>query len=446
MRLILTILFVTFSLISVSAQENRDFRFHDSLTYNLYLSERWEELVVAGNEALDDGFDYYYLRMRLGIAKYSRSDYTGASGQFRKAILHNLNDPIAIEYLYYCYSRIGEYAIATSFLKQLSPQHVMRILVESGLARNSAAITVYYNNFDTQEITESPGEWFTENVVGTETVSKMIINPSVSMSHYLKPGLYYSHAFNNLTKVSFLHYNDGTNSLYLDDQKVYQNQYYGSFVVAGSHGLTFRPYFHLVYLVYEYIYSTGSVPPFSYFVGSDNTFKYTSGFNLRQRTSHIAIDGGVSFNNFGTGTAYQWEGGAYIYPLGNGKLYAGGRITSVIQSDRETAPQTNPVFTINAGFSVADKVWVDLLSYRGDFRNMTTGNGLYVFNSPDYITSRLLVNISIPFKSPSGPTLLIGGGINNHRTAVYSTDNTLTNNQIIDYKSYNLNGGIIWNF
>ncbi|MFO7574956.1 MAG: hypothetical protein R6W67_07345, partial [Bacteroidales bacterium] len=89
---------------------------------------------------------------------------------------------------------------------------------------------------------------------------------------------------------------------------------------------------------------------------------------------------------------------------------------------------------------------IDVTAIDGSLRNISTGNGLYIFNSPDYITRRLLFNLSVPLKGKSGVILFAGGGLNQHKTSRYSFDNTIAWDQIIEYKSYNINGGILWNF
>ena len=40
----------------------------DTNTYNLYLEKDWDELIREGKRALRQDIDYYYLRMRIGIA------------------------------------------------------------------------------------------------------------------------------------------------------------------------------------------------------------------------------------------------------------------------------------------------------------------------------------------------------------------------------------------
>jgi hypothetical protein len=82
----------------VNAQ-SLDFRKADSISLDLYTKKDWTALQKAGKSALRSDVDYYYLRMRLGIASYEQRNFTSAERHFRKALKFNNYDPIAQSYL-----------------------------------------------------------------------------------------------------------------------------------------------------------------------------------------------------------------------------------------------------------------------------------------------------------------------------------------------------------
>ncbi|MFO7575443.1 MAG: hypothetical protein R6W67_09850, partial [Bacteroidales bacterium] len=333
-----------------SAQETKGFRYHDSLTYDLYLEGRWKDLTKAAKEALSEGHDFYYMRMRLGIAWYERSFYAAAARQFRKALEFNSNDPVATEYLFYCRLLSGEFASASKILSFMTPEHSKKVLDESHLAKNTVWLSFYYNYYDTDEIVADPSAVFNDSEAGTTTVTRLLINPSVSMSHRVSPGVYYTHSYNNITKQSLLHYFDGIRTINLSNQKVFQNQYYGSITVAGANGFSFRPWLHLSLTLYDYILAGGSMSPGFYSVRRGSTIHYSAGANLRQRTGYVALDASVAANGYGFGTALQGDAGILFYPLGNNRLYAGGRVTGALQPGGDFQ-EIQPVYTLSGGFS-----------------------------------------------------------------------------------------------
>ncbi len=78
-------------------------------SYALFLAKDWNALESFGKKALAAGNDYYYLRLRMGIAYFSESDYLLAEHQFQKALAFNTADPLAMEYLYFVYVYTGQY-------------------------------------------------------------------------------------------------------------------------------------------------------------------------------------------------------------------------------------------------------------------------------------------------------------------------------------------------
>jgi tetratricopeptide (TPR) repeat protein len=72
-----------------------------------------------GKKALKDAIDYYFLRMRLGIAFYSKTKYIPAAEHFRKAIDFNSQDPVAWEYLYSSYVLANRSNEALSIVREM---------------------------------------------------------------------------------------------------------------------------------------------------------------------------------------------------------------------------------------------------------------------------------------------------------------------------------------
>ena len=427
------------------AQEMKGFRYHDSLTYNLYMEGRWKDLTQAAREALSEGHDFYYMRMRLGIAWYERSFYAAAEKQFRKALEFNSEDPIATEYLFYCRLLSGEFPTASRILSLMTAEHRDRIIDEGRLAKNTVWLSFYFNDFDTEGIVSDPATFFDDYYPGTTTVGRLLTNPSISMSHMISPGVYYTHSFNNITKQSLLHYYDGIRTINLTNHKVVQNQYYGSIIVAGKNGFSFRPWLHLSLTIYDYIIAGGSMSPGFYTVTRGTSLHYSAGASIRKRSGYIALDGSAAVNRYGYGTVLQGEAGIVFYPLGNSRLYGGGRITGILQPDGRFN-EIKPAYTLSGGVSFPGIISFDIAAINGSLWNTSTGNGLYIFNSPDYFTRRFLINLSVPLGGKSGVTLFAGGGLNSHNTARYTFDNKITSDQIAEYYSYNINGGILWNF
>jgi len=126
--------------ICLSQEAEMTFPEVDGKTYALYSEGKWKDLIRAGNEALKNGFDYYYLRIRIGIAYFERRNYVQAARHFEEALKLNAGDPLAGEYLYGCYLEMNRPADGYKILKQL-PVSIQDRLKKSAPKLHSADIS-----------------------------------------------------------------------------------------------------------------------------------------------------------------------------------------------------------------------------------------------------------------------------------------------------------------
>ncbi len=100
-RIIFILFFIVYSF-SFSQEVKYD-KTVDTKTYELFVNKKYEEMLIIADSAFDAGIDFYYLRMRAGIAYYDDKNYMSAIPHFQKALMFNGNDTIGKEYLYYSY-------------------------------------------------------------------------------------------------------------------------------------------------------------------------------------------------------------------------------------------------------------------------------------------------------------------------------------------------------
>ena len=106
----ITIIFILFvNIVTVKAQEFTNSAVVEQTSYQLYMDKNWDELISFTNRALKEDYDYYYLRIRVGIAYFEKQNYLLAEKHFKKALNFNSSDALANEYIYYCYIYTGRY-------------------------------------------------------------------------------------------------------------------------------------------------------------------------------------------------------------------------------------------------------------------------------------------------------------------------------------------------
>jgi hypothetical protein len=85
-RLLIVIFFLNSGwLYSSENPENPNAVEVDILTWRYFLEKRWDSLLLTGNNALESGIDFYYLRVRMGVASFETERYYPAVRHLKKA-------------------------------------------------------------------------------------------------------------------------------------------------------------------------------------------------------------------------------------------------------------------------------------------------------------------------------------------------------------------------
>jgi len=73
----------------------------EKTSYELYLSQDWEELVAFGKQAEEAGITYFYFNLRMGIAFFKLKEYKKSKDYLTKANQENSFNKVVIEYLFW---------------------------------------------------------------------------------------------------------------------------------------------------------------------------------------------------------------------------------------------------------------------------------------------------------------------------------------------------------
>jgi Tetratricopeptide repeat len=134
------ILFICITAPLLKAQTKLNSAYVDSASYAYFHAANWNELKNIGNKAISAGIDYYYLRLRLGIAYYNQKKYALAIPHFQKALTQNSMDALALQYLYFAYIFAERYDEAEK-LSKLFDDELMKI-TQAGLLSQLKYISI----------------------------------------------------------------------------------------------------------------------------------------------------------------------------------------------------------------------------------------------------------------------------------------------------------------
>jgi tetratricopeptide (TPR) repeat protein len=361
----------------VQGQSPKDFNWYNGETYRLYELQQWDELVKVGDDALEAGFDFFYLQLRMGIAYYEMEKYRTAQSYFNNALSFNNSDPLTLEYLYYSYWFSGRNSDASVFYKKHKD-----ILVKRKVATPNLFVKSLY----------------TEGGVKVNSESDEYIDPirfyHIGLEHQLSSRLNIYHGYSRLTQ-KFTEFIDGNSSgqgppqLIGIDYTYAQHEYYIKGTLAIAQGLQLIPAYHI-----QSVKGIGDV-------FDNKAFHIGVKKNLGKLDLYTGY--GQSAINYNNQT--QWTGSVTFYPSGNINLYLQSNITY----HKEKGEEGNAIFYEKVGFKAAGKMWLELNAAFGTMRNIQELDGFYVLNLPDRISSRYGVHAIFPvnnhFKISGGVTI-----------------------------------------
>lgn len=136
------------------------FKTVDSTTYQLYLKKNWKDLSKYGKKASKQGYDYYYLNVRTGIAYFELESYKKAKKFFEKSLINNSSSLFVKEYLFWSNINLLREPEAYDIYKTLSDtvkksinytpkKSAEYLMIESGMKvsnNKNAAGNLYYAN------------------------------------------------------------------------------------------------------------------------------------------------------------------------------------------------------------------------------------------------------------------------------------------------------------
>jgi hypothetical protein len=370
----------------------------------LYSEKKWDELIPFVKQTLMNGNDYFYLRMRIGIAYYELANYSQSEIHFKKALGFNSSDEVAQEYLYYSYLFNAKYDDARTLSFGFSEKLTEKI----GTKKENGVVLFFFEGGT--KISDS-AYYYNK---GTNSKSNFF-NPAV----YLQTGL--THYINKHTTLTHaLTYFNQTASI----GTITQFQYYINAGFSLNNNWHLSPSIHWVNLGNTTQINTPPPPTFppqpprvqtiktvnNYFVGS---------VEIQKRVTNLTISLGTTISNMNGTTQLIHSGGINVSPLGNTKLLFG--LNAYLHTTTSYAT-LNTALSPFVSFDPVKKLTVKLSYLINQNDNFIEQNGYIINNSPDLTKSRFSV--------------LINGNVNKHLTiyGLYQSEQKQEVVQLFNYK------------
>ena len=361
---------------------NEPFTFNnvEKNSYALYLKEDWPLLLQYSKQSLNAGIDYYFLRVRAGIAAYEKEKFRLAARHFEKALGFDPTSEISKNYLYLCYIKTERFDEAKFLSRTFTPAQA------AALSSDKLSAVDFV---------------FTENGFKTADSSRVFKNPqfsSVGLGHSVYRRVF---LFHNLS-----YFRQGDKRF-----NVEQFQYYLRCNIPLKNHLNLTFAAHLVNVnadvksvVPSVITTTyqiqgpppppGQPPPtgtvyttvYREQLKSQQSAGYIGSVGLFRNFSRLNVSVGITAASLDTASQVQFNAGCNFFPLLNNRLSIGGNLYLHSQNTfNETYLAVVPAISWYpfSGINISGTYLYNTGT------NITEYNGYLVSNSVDYTTDRL---------------------------------------------------------
>lgn len=409
----------------------------------------WDNLIRYGKLGLQNGFDYYYLRMRLGVSYFEQNNYRKAISHFRKALEFNDKDIFALEYLYYSYLFSGRISEARALISNFPLSLSSRLQIKNKSRTQSLSLynTYRFNpDYDFQINRFTLPEDLT--VDGWQLIEKNLDYFNVQFEHQLGRNIIFYHGYGYLTKQRYMYVKSNSNDITYSNDRFHQYQIFfsGNFLVSNNfnikltlHYLNLRPK--------TYFQSTASPGPltnssYSTVSPENNLAGYlTSNLEL----GLFSFDLGAGYSGLNDQTQFQQDFVMRIFPLGNLNLYSATKISHQNNYDQSNLVNDHFIFNQLFGFRVFNHLWVELNGTFGEVSNYQDLGGTVIYNDVNPINYKLGLAFIIPLTNRGVELMVLYNYMETESLFFTYNNEFIENNNAIKHTIHSITGGIKWN-
>ncbi|MDF2157715.1 hypothetical protein [Algoriphagus sp. CAU 1675] len=365
----------------------------DRVTYELYQQKNWDDLVTEGNKALNYGIDYYYLRVRLGIAYYEKQNFHLAAKHLEKALEMNSSEVYVEEYLYYSYLLAGRQDEALLVASGFSPDLKRKTATDKQTFIEGLDLSYNYTSITKPEIIDN----FTADVPLDRDGAQFIPNQQhyflVGLQHRFSPRISFYHGYSNL-QISHLTYTQVSSETFTDnDFKSDLNQYYAALRVLIAKGLSLSGGLHFVNSSYQATTSTtsgsGNSPIIRSVTSRVSNNDFVGFISLEKRFEYITLGAGYYRGSIADFIQNQTDFKLFTYPLGNLNLYTLTTASYQNQDFKDGNVTNRVLLDQQVGLKTTDWLWLEGYATFGEMDNFFLKDGLVIYNRMDVVKQRL---------------------------------------------------------
>ncbi|MDP1622406.1 MAG: hypothetical protein Q8M08_08700 [Bacteroidales bacterium] len=382
--ILLVIILILLARVPSMAENKIDFATVDRLTYKYYNEKKWDSVIMIGKQALSHDIDYYYLRVRMGIAYFEKAKYFQAATHFKKARQFNSGDAFVADYLYRSFVYTNRNEEARTLRSDMRPEEQDTTLLSHGLLEHVHFETGY--TISSEKAPEKLGPQ-----VGNDSIYReqdlygnyFYTNFGLKLSVSNRVGLSLAYNYLNFGKTKYIQYGRGEDYLQSDDTSfkyhVVQHEAYISAKVFLPWGIKIMPAFHLLYDSYPVFSNSNSL-----LKGNDTSFNnYLAALDVSKDMGRFNFVVHGSWSNLNNNKQKQIGLSLTYFPLGNLNFYGTSTVTAFFQGKEKRL-----LFSQILGTKITPWMWGEVNFYSGNYSHANIFNGSIVYNNSDIINYR----------------------------------------------------------
>lgn len=433
----ISIIIVLFFVATINAQQvPLSFKQVDSTTYDLYTKQNWKALIDIGKQSQQAGIDFYYLKVRMGIAYYNDNKMLSAVKMFEQAYELNKYDMVVEEYLYWAYRFSGMILESHLFFEKMSQPIKDKINLNLPFisAIDIGFLSTNNSDFDTMKLSDQQAD--TNDVrIFPESYSYY----SIGLNHPLskKVNLFHSLTFMSIKNVQ------QEKTLGVIENKFYdgkESRYYADVTFALGNRWYLDTYLNVISGNYDNVNIEETINiggPWR--ITTSSKIKYSDvvfGGAITKSSYYIKNSANISVSNLNNVTQFQVGYNASFFPLGSTLLVPFASAQYQVQKG-----ETNLIY--GAGLAISTKDFsITGFGTFGDITNYVANNGAFIYNQAEVASSEVGAIVKIFINNA-----VIKAGY----TLMKMEDNYQTqDNQLLaktfKFNQQNLIAGITWNF
>ena len=397
----------------------------DSASYAFYLKQDWKSIITLGKLSRDEGIDFYYLKVRMGIAYFKENKMMSAVRFLEEAYTMDTNNDVVQDYLYWAYRYSGLIMESRLFYNKMSKQLKDEIKLDLPVVSDISFNVLATNNLDYDSMLKINANSESDNI---RIIPKNYQMYSLGMSHPLSKRVNVFHQFTMMPATSVQQVNVG-GILENETYKINEFRYYADVTVSLGNKWYLDTYLNVISGKYDNLNEALSISKITY---NDVVF----GGALTKATYLIRNSINMSFSNLNGYNQFQAGYSMSLYPYGSTLVVP---FASLQYKNQDS--DSNTVFTGGLAVTI-DNFSITGFGTVGNMNNFIANNGALVYNQP----ASALNEFGGAFKYFRKNSVLKVGYSFMEMEANYFNENFEITSNTFEFSQQNIIAGITWIF